>query len=49
MLNTQSNFNYTYICLPVFLVNYGLVLIITNKIELKISGHVVQRFWSKTF
>jgi len=34
------------ICLPVFLVNYGLVLIITSEIELEISGHVVQRFWS---
>jgi len=34
-------------CLPVFLANYGLVLIITSETELEISGHVVQRFWSK--
>jgi hypothetical protein len=31
-------------CLPVFLANYGLVLIITSETELEISGHVVQRF-----
>jgi len=31
-------------CLPVFLVNYRLVLIITSKTELEISGHVVQWF-----
>jgi len=30
--------------LPVFLVNYGLVLIITSETELEITGHVVQRF-----
>jgi len=28
----------------VFMVNYGLVLVITSEIELEISGHVMQRF-----
>jgi len=36
------------ICLLVFSKNYGLVLIITIEAELEISGHVVQRFLSKT-
>jgi len=36
----------TQSCLPVFLVNYLLVLIIISETELEISGHVVERFWS---
>lgn len=33
----------------VFFVNYGLTLIITSEIKLKISENVVQMFWLKTF
>jgi len=35
-------------CLSVFSTNYGLILISTSETELEISGHVMQRFWSKT-